>query len=224
MNAMNENRVPENKAYKVTLILLVGLAAFSTAMKDLSQLQEMVGSVQQFASQWRGTEIAMLNVDSLPTNESCPNSDQSIDSGSSEGAASASDIEERIDTDSTEPEFGGKAEAAVSKKANWNVAHLGRGKYVAARTPNDEVSAKRRYGRWPAHFEFKTFDRAVTLDLPMTLVNDIKSGALENEASPDFPQSLLGKISRKQLRGKTDTRREFIFRTIERNISSRPVG
>ena len=36
---MNETKVPENRAYKVTLILLVGLAAFSTAMKDLNRLQ-----------------------------------------------------------------------------------------------------------------------------------------------------------------------------------------
>ena len=58
---MNETKVPENRAYKVTLILLVGLAAFSTAMKDLNRLQEMVSSVQEFTSQWRGTDLVMLN-------------------------------------------------------------------------------------------------------------------------------------------------------------------
>ena len=227
---MNKNKVPENRAYKVTLILLVGLAAFSTAMKDLNRFQEMVSSVQEFTSQWRGTELVMLDVESISTNESCPNDIQqlinsSAESDSSDGIAPARGIEiERNDYETiTEPEVGGKVELVARKKASRNVPHLARAKYAPARHLNEEISAKRRDIHWPARFEYKTFERAVTLDLPMTMVTDIKTDALETEVSPDFPQSLLGRINRKQS-GKTDNgRREFMLmlKRFERSNTSR---
>jgi len=228
---MNKNKVPENRAYKVTLILLVGLAAFSTAMKDLNRFQEMVSSVQEFTSQWRGTELVMLDVESISTNESCPNDIQqlinsSAESDSSDGDAPARsiEIERNAHATITEPEVGGKVELVASKKANRNVSHLARAKYAPARHLNEEISAKRRDIHWPARFEYKTFERAVTLDLPMTIVTDIKTDTLETEVSPDFPLSLLGRIDHRQSHGKTDNgRREFMLmlKRFERNNSSR---
>ena len=99
---MNETKVPENRAYKVTLILLLGLAAFSTAMKELNRLHEMVSSVQEFTRQWRGTDLVTLNEkpsstqETVSTNESCPNDsspliNSSAESGLSDRIAAATD-------------------------------------------------------------------------------------------------------------------------------------
>jgi len=232
---MNENKEPENRAYKVTLILLVGLAAFSTAMKDLNRLQEMVSSVQEFTSQWRGTDLVTLNektistpiLTPISTNESCPNSElinSSAESGSREGIAPATGIEtENVDCDTiAEPEVGGRVELVARRKANRNAPHLALAKYSPVRSLKEEISVKGRDGHWPARFEFKTSDRTVTLDLPITMLTDIKADALETEVSPDFPLSALRRINRKQSHPKTDNgRREFMLKRFERSFSSR---
>lgn len=221
---MNETKVPENKAYKVTLIVLVGLAAFSTAIKDLNRLQEIVSSVREFTSQSRGTEVAMLNVDSIPANESCPNDSPEInastESGSSNDNAQASGIEiERIVYD--EPEIGGNVELVSSRKVNRNVPNSARAKYALAKNLKAEISAKHQDGNWPAHFEFKTSARTVTLDLPVTMLTNIKAEALEAELSRDLPLSLLGRINRKQSHGKTDNVRREVIKRLERSYGSR---
>lgn len=223
---MNETKVPENRAYKVTLILLVGLAAFSTAMRDLNRLKEMVSGVQEFTSQWRGTDSVARNERPISTHESCLNDIQdlikpAVDSGSSDSVASVSGGEmDMIDCETTsEPEVGGKVELVANRKSN-RIVHLARAKYAPARNLVEEISAKRRDGHW-SRFEYKTFDRAITLDLPMTMVTEIKAD-LENEGSPDSPLSLLGRISRKQSHGKTENgRREFMIKRLERVTNSR---
>lgn len=229
---MKETKVPENRAYKVTVILLVGLAAFSTAMKDLNRLQEMASSLQEFASQWRGTDMVMLNTESLstiiPTTESCPNDSPELinssgESGSSDGIAPVSIDIERIDYETiSEPEVGGKVELVASKKPNRNLPHLARAKYAPARNVKDEMFAKFRDGHRPVHFVYKTADRTVTLDLPITMLTDVKADALEPEVSPDFPLSLMSRINRKQSHGKNDNgRREIMIKRFERSFSSR---
>jgi hypothetical protein len=227
---MKETKVPENKAYKVTLILLVGLAAFSTAVKDLNRLQEMVSSFQEFTSQWRGTDLVTLNDKPISTSESCPKDGMqrinfSAESGLSDGVALVRGIEiERIDYETIdEPEVGGKVEPVGSKKVNRKVPPLARAKYAPARNLKKvEISAMRRDGHWPARFEYKTFDRTISLDLPMTMVTDFKADALETEVSPTFPLNLLGRLSRKQPHGKTDNgRREFMLKRFERINNSR---
>ena len=226
---MNETKVPENRAYKVTLILLVGLAAFSTAMRDLNRLREMVGSVQEFTSQWRGTDSVALNEKPISTDESCPNNIQplinsSLESGSGDAImlAGGNEVEE-IDGETIKNRSWCKGQVG-RKKSNHSVAHLARAKYVPARNLKEEISLTRRGGNWPARFEYKTLDRTVTLDLPMMMVNDIK-GDLEANGSPDFPLSLLDTLSRKHSRGKSnDVRREFMIKRLERSISPRPAS
>ncbi len=69
----------------MTLILLLGLAAFSTAMRELNRLQEMVSSVHGFTSQWRGADLVTLNEKpvsiqgTIPAIESCPKDSPSAD-------------------------------------------------------------------------------------------------------------------------------------------------
>ncbi len=227
------NKQPENNAYKVTLILLVGLAAFSTAMKDLNRLREMVSSVHGFTSQWHGVDLVALNDKTISTpvsiTPSCPNeSPELINSaaatGASDGIALRTEIEiESIDYETiAEPEVGGRVELIASRKTNRNVPQLARARYAPARTPRQEISAKRRDGHWPAHFEFRTRDRIVTLDLPMTMITDMKADELDTEVLPDFPLSLLGRTNRKQSHGQIDNiRREIMIKRLERSFTSR---
>lgn len=227
---MNNSKVPENKAYKVTLILLLGLAAFSTAMKDLNRLQELVSSAQEFTDQWRGAELIAVNDKAISLVEgSCPNdasqlAKASAESDSSDRVAAGTAIEiERIDGDSiAEPAVGGNVEVVALRKANRSASRLARPKYAQAKTFKGEISAKSRHSSWPERFEFKTVDGHVTLDLPVTVLTDIKAAAFEAERSADFPLSLLGRISRKQPSGRTGNgRRELILKRLEGSSSLR---
>jgi hypothetical protein len=223
---MNEKRVPENRAYKVTLILLVGLAAFSTAMRDLNRLREMVNGVQEFTSQWRGSDSVAMNENPIATVESCPKDIQelinsSVESGERHSVALAGiDEVDGVDCETiAEPEVGAKVELVGSKKSNRSVARLARAKYSPPRNPGEEFSMTQQ-GKWPVRFEYKTFDRTVTLDLPVMMVNEIK-GEFDANGAPNVPLS-FGKVGRKQSHGKADTgRREFIFKRLDRVISSR---
>lgn len=217
---MSETKVPENKAYKVTLILLVGLAAFSTALKDLNNLQDMVSSVRDFSTKWRGTDLAMLNVESVPIIESCPDNrthpiESSDESDSIESVVPDRGIESVW---GSEPEVGGKVEMVASRRADHRMA-VTRARHTLARNAVKELSAKRRDGGWPARFEFKTFDHVVTLDLPLNS-GDIE--AFETGMPRDVSLGLLRKVNRKQTHGKIENgSREFILKRFERSISTR---
>ncbi len=52
---------PEKMRYKVILILLVGLTAYSTAMRDLNRLQELASSVHEFTSGWLDAGVITAN-------------------------------------------------------------------------------------------------------------------------------------------------------------------
>ncbi len=67
-------QAPEKMRYKVIIILLVGVAAYSTAMKDLNRLQELVGSVQEVASGWLDAGLVTANAKDTYVGEvSCSN-------------------------------------------------------------------------------------------------------------------------------------------------------
>ncbi|MGH9966617.1 MAG: DUF4097 family beta strand repeat-containing protein [Pyrinomonadaceae bacterium] len=69
-----QTELTEKKRYKVILILLVGLAAFSTTMKDLNHLQEMVAGLQQFKNEWLGDGLTTVTAKNTSTAESwCAN-------------------------------------------------------------------------------------------------------------------------------------------------------
>lgn len=63
VEAMKEmtNQAPEKIRYKVIIILLVGLVAYSTAMRDLNRLQEMVSSIQEVATGWLDAGLVTAN-------------------------------------------------------------------------------------------------------------------------------------------------------------------
>ena len=65
------NRVrTTEKVYKVTLILLLSLAAFSSALRDLNRLQELVGSLQEFSGEWLGAGLNTAEAKDLSASES----------------------------------------------------------------------------------------------------------------------------------------------------------
>lgn len=232
---MNETKIPENRAYKVTLILLLGLAAFSTAMRELNRLHDMVSSVHEFTSQWRGTGVVTPDVKPISTqetiadNQSCPIDNPHLISsptGPALGdlmAAATEGYVDRMDYETvTEPKVVAKVDLIPGKWANRNVPQLARAKHARVRNPREEISLIRRDSNGPARFEYKTLDSRVTLELPMTMVTDIKADAFEPEVTPNFVLGLLGKPDRKQSLGKNETRRrELIFKRLERSISSR---
>lgn len=229
---MNNSKVPENKAYKVTVILLLGLAAFSTAMKDLNRLQELVSSAQDLTDKWRGADVIALNEKTISTVEdSCPNdpsqlatSSDDSDSSDSVAAGTAIDIERIYGDSIAEPAVGGNVEVAALRKANRTVSRLShfRLRYDQAKSLKVETSAKIRHGDWPQRFEFKTFDRQVTLDLPITVFPDIKGAAIDAENSSHFPLSLLGRKLPSARSG--NGRRELILKRLEANTSLRRAG
>ena len=234
MKEMNETKKTENRAYKVTLILLLGLAAFTTAMKELNRFHEMVSSVYGFTRQWRGADLVTLKEKpasiqgTIPAIESCLNDspsaiNSSAESGLSGLIAAATDgyVESMAYNPIAEPEVG-KVDLVAGRRANRNVPQLSRPRFAPARNLKQEVSWIRPDSNWPARLEHKTLDRRVTVQLPMIMVADIKPDAFENEVSPEFLLGLLGKIDRKHSRGKAETRkRELIIKGIERSISSR---
>jgi hypothetical protein len=232
---MNESKIPENRAYKVTLILLLGLAAFSTAMRELNRLHEMVSSVHEFTSQWRGTDVvtpsekSISSPETISDKQSCPKDNphlinSSVESGLGDlvAAATNGDVDTMDYKPITEARIGAKVDLIAGRRANRNVPLLARAKNAPARNPKQEISAIRRDGNWPARFEYKTVDGRVTLELPMTMVTHIKADAFETEPTPDVVLRWLGKLDRKQSHGKNETRRrELMIKRFERNTSSR---
>lgn len=65
-----EAQTPEKKRYKVILILLVGLAVYSSAIRDLNNIKGMVGSVYEFASGWVDTGLITASAKHLSADES----------------------------------------------------------------------------------------------------------------------------------------------------------
>ncbi len=69
MSEPNRTRTPD-KAYKVILILLVSLAAFSNALRDLNRLQELVSSLQEFSGEWLGSGLNTVEAKEISASES----------------------------------------------------------------------------------------------------------------------------------------------------------
>ena len=57
----NTGQGSEKKSYRVLLLLIVGLAAFSSAMKELNKVQELTLQTGQFVAQWTHSLSAETN-------------------------------------------------------------------------------------------------------------------------------------------------------------------
>ena len=65
------NQTHDKKSYRVILILLIGLAAFSSTIKELNQLRASVSEVAQFIGEWGGTVIPTANARTITKVEHC---------------------------------------------------------------------------------------------------------------------------------------------------------
>ncbi len=65
------NQTQDKKSYLVILILLIGLAAFSSTVKELNQLGASVSEVAQFIGEWGVTIIPTANARTITKAEHC---------------------------------------------------------------------------------------------------------------------------------------------------------
>jgi putative adhesin len=118
-------QTPEKKRYKVILILLVGLAAYSSAIRDLNNLKGMIGSVYEFTNSWIDTSLITANAKHVSAEESsCANILSPIQGSASEfrwrgRVAPGLNLEIKgVNGDiSAEPASGAEVEVVANRKA-----------------------------------------------------------------------------------------------------------
>ncbi len=226
MKEPNTTRTPD-KAYKVILILLVSLAAFSSALRDLNRLQELVGSLQEFSGELLGVGLNTAEAKGISASESLclqglAESVQGVQGVQGVNAteefrwsgriAQGSAIEIKgINGDlTTEAATGDQVEVIAKKKA---------------RRSNPDGVAVKVVEHWPDSLEFTTVNGEISLDLPATVNTEIKADTFNGEISSDFPLSLLNRTSRKHLSGRIGNGgRELILKTLNGGISLRRAG
>jgi hypothetical protein len=70
----NTRQANEKKSYRVLLLLVVGLAAFSSAMKELNQVHELTLQTSQLLAQWSDVVMPGEKTVTLAKVETCENS------------------------------------------------------------------------------------------------------------------------------------------------------
>jgi Putative adhesin len=97
--------------------------------------------------------------------------------------------------------------------------------YATARTVNGEISAKLGNSNWPGSLEFKTINGEINLDLPAGTNTSVKANTFNGEVSSDFPLTMLGRSSRKELSGTIGSGgRELILKTLNGSINLKRAG
>ena len=71
MNNTQGNQPLEKKSYRVLLLLIVGLAAFSSAMNELSQLQRLTVQVSELMTSWSDIMVPTANARTPVISTSC---------------------------------------------------------------------------------------------------------------------------------------------------------
>ncbi len=226
-----KTQTPEKKRYKVILILLVGLAAYSSAIKDLNNLKGMVGSLYEFTNGWIDTGLITAKATHISAEEgSCADSVLLTQGSAPEfrwrgRVAPGLSVEIKgINGDiSAEAASGAEVEVVANRKAaRSDPIQISTSGYAEAKTVNGEILAKIGDANWPDSLEFKTVNGEIVLDLPATINTEIKADTFNGEISTDFPLSLLGKMSRKHLSGRIGNGgRELVLKTLNGSIKLR---
>jgi hypothetical protein len=212
---MQSNKSPESKGFKVTLIVLLGLAAFSSAMKDLNHIRLFVGSVQEFTGSWSHADGLLASNQGVVSND-----ERSCSSEPMHLAKTSFDIDVEADEDGIEPEVGGEAEVAANRMATLSEPRLSANK--SARVLKGGIFARSKHARWADIVELKNSNQEVTFDLPTFVLTETKAAFSDTDKVPEFPLSLLDKANRKQTDVKThNLLREWLLRRIDGNINVR---
>jgi hypothetical protein len=70
MTNLNGSERKQNRGYRTLLLLLVALAALSSAMRDLNRLQELASGLQEIASIWTDTGVLAVSAAGVSAEES----------------------------------------------------------------------------------------------------------------------------------------------------------
>lgn len=147
-------QTPEKKRNTVILILLVGLVAYSSALKGLNNLKEMVGSVYEFTSELIDTGLITANAKHISAEEtSCSNSVLPTQGSAPEfrwkgrvAAGMSVEIKGVNGDISAEPASGAEVEVVANRKAarsdpnsvNLQVVEHAGGVTICAVYPSDD--------------------------------------------------------------------------------------
>jgi Flp pilus assembly protein TadG len=71
MKNIQSNQSGEKKSYRVLLLLIVGLAAFSSAMNELNQLQNLTLQAGRLMASWSETVMPTASANSSVFAASC---------------------------------------------------------------------------------------------------------------------------------------------------------
>lgn len=118
-------QTPEKKRYTVILILLVGIAAYSSAIRDLNNLKEMVGSVYEFTNSWIDTGLITANAKEVSEEEGFCSDSASLTQGSAPEFRWTGRVAPGLSVEikgvngdiSAEPASGSEVEVVANRKA-----------------------------------------------------------------------------------------------------------
>ena len=118
-------QTPEKKRYKFVLILLVGLAAYSSAIRDLNNLKETVAGIYEFTNSWIDAGLITANAKHISAEETSCTASALLTQGSAPEfrwkgrVAPGLSVEIRgINGDiSAEPASGDEVEVVANRKA-----------------------------------------------------------------------------------------------------------
>src|ERR1043166_2579938 len=77
MNNIQGQQTGERKLYRVLLLMIVSLAAFSSAMNELNQVQAFASQVGNLVASWSDVMVPAANASTLVTTRSCAVTDLS---------------------------------------------------------------------------------------------------------------------------------------------------
>jgi hypothetical protein len=208
------------------IISLLLAAAFTSALKDLSRLQDLTS--------WIHAGLASVYASNMPANSSCPRAPAPT-GASSELVYKARQVapDQPMETLAVldamlnnAPEIGGEIEMVAFRKARRSgpgeapnrvteqrkgvtIVTVYKGSQPAQPTtvPEQEGAIDRAMAarlanlEWPNALEFKALYRSVTLELPSPTSIKVDADTLNAEAPSDFPLSLLSRLSRRHASG-----------------------
>jgi hypothetical protein len=216
MKNTEPNQTQGKKSYRTILILLVGLAAFSSTVKELTQLRALVTEVAQFVGEWGGVVVPTANARTITKVDNCSAEVTSQNARSDEFRWSG-----RIAPGAAVEIKGINASNVVSSTVNGSI-RISTSGYAEATTMNGEIAAKLGDANWPAALTFKTLNGEITLDLPADTSTEVKAETLNGTINSDFPMSLTSLTTRPLVSGRIGVGGRALFlKTLNGSINLR---
>lgn len=221
---MNSMKTSDSRGFKTTLIVLLGLAAFSSTIKDVNRVLDVVSGAGDLVAGWQTDGFLASNQKAITVDDgSCPSS-AGLSAKSDAFKSDGSDADFVLENSyQEEPEVGARAEV-LSRPASRGLLRSTPSKSETNRFFKRETFAKSGQRPWPIDVAVKSFDRdrEVTFDYPLNVISDFNLESFNANRLSEMPPNVLGKIGRKQVHIKNESvRRELILRRLDGNISLR---